>query len=315
MKFDPKRITFRHIDLKKIEIPFLKAPPHEARLLPEGRMAGPMPWVIGIIMFLTVLAAAAGFALSRSAKGLDADLAGRVTIQILEANGEKRAAQTRAIEKELAQLSAVESFRRVPDAEVAALLQPWFGDDALDKDLPVPALVDATIDAEKPGAFATLRSAVTKISSTARVEAHAQWLGPLARLLGSLTFLSWMLVILMCGATLAIVVLAARSALNTHRSTIEVMHLLGSTDAQIAQLFQRRIALDALFGAGIGLFAALITMLLLRGRLSAVGSELLGSVGIGWAGWLFILVMPVLSAGLATIAARTTILSALRRIL
>jgi predicted MFS family arabinose efflux permease len=32
----------------------------ERGLLPEGRMAGPMPWVIAIMMFLTVLAAAAG---------------------------------------------------------------------------------------------------------------------------------------------------------------------------------------------------------------------------------------------------------------
>jgi len=302
-------------DLGKIDIPFLKAPPHEARLLPEGRMAGPMPWVIAIIMFLTILSAAAGLSLARSAKGLDADLAGRVTIQIVEANPDKRAAQTAAVEKELARLAGVQSFRRVPDAEVSALLQPWFGADALDEDLPVPTLVDATIDSAAPGAFATLRSGVSAVAPSARVEAHAQWLGPLTRLLGSLTFLAWMLVVLMGGATLSIVVLAARSALNTHRETIEVMHLLGSTDAQIAQLFQRRIALDALFGAGIGLVAALITMVLLRGRLAAVGSDLLGSVGIGWAGWLFLLLMPAFSAGLATIAARTTILSALRRIL
>jgi cell division transport system permease protein len=302
-------------DLDKIDIPFLKAPPHEARLLPEGRMAGPMPWVIAIIMFLTILSAAAGLSLARSATGLDADLAGRVTIQIVEANAQKRAAQTAAVEKELARMTGVQSFRRVPDAEVSALLQPWFGAEALDEDLPVPTLVDATIDSTAPGAFATMRSAVVAVAPSARVEAHAQWLGPLTRLLGSLTFLAWMLVVLMGGATLSIVVLAARSALNTHRETIEVMHLLGSTDAQIAQLFQRRIALDALFGAGLGLAAALITMLMLRGRLAAVGSELLGSVGIGWAGWLFLLLMPVVSAGLATIAARTTILSALRRIL
>ena len=303
------------LDLDKIDIPFLKAPPHEARLLPEGRMAGPMPWVIAIIMFLTILSAAAGLSLARSATGLDADLAGRVTIQIVEANPQKRAAQTAAVEKELARMTGVQSFRRVPDAEVSALLQPWFGAEALDEDLPVPTLVDATIDNTAPGAFASMRSAVVAVAPSARVEAHAQWLGPLTRLLGSLTFLAWMLVVLMGGATLSIVVLAARSALNTHRETIEVMHLLGSTDAQIAQLFQRRIALDALFGAGLGLAAALITMLLLRGRLAAVGSELLGSVGIGWAGWLFLLLMPVVSAGLATIAARTTILSALRRIL
>ena len=51
-----------------------------------------MPWVIGIIMFLTVLAAAAGFALARSAKGLDADLAGQAPsthlIDVVDEDGE-----------------------------------------------------------------------------------------------------------------------------------------------------------------------------------------------------------------------------------
>ena len=32
----------------------------DRRLLPEGRLAGPMPWVIAIMMFLTVLAATSG---------------------------------------------------------------------------------------------------------------------------------------------------------------------------------------------------------------------------------------------------------------
>ena len=36
----------------------------DRRLLPEGRAAGPMPWVIAIMMFLTVLAAAAGLGLA-----------------------------------------------------------------------------------------------------------------------------------------------------------------------------------------------------------------------------------------------------------
>ena len=75
-----------------------QAPPAEARLLPEGRMAGPMPWVIAIIMFLTVLAAATGISLARSAKGLDADLAGRLTIQIVEANAARRPGGVRPVE-------------------------------------------------------------------------------------------------------------------------------------------------------------------------------------------------------------------------
>lgn len=293
----------------------LQSPPAEARLLPEGRMAGPMPWVIAIIMFLTVLAAATGISLARSAKGLDADLAGRVTIQIVEANPAKRDAQADAVTRELGRLAAVESFRRVPDREVAALLEPWFGDSGLDADLPVPTLIDATLDASAVGGMETLTSSIASVAPSARVERHAQWLGPLVRLLGSLTWLAWTLVIMMAGASTAIVVLAARSALNTHRATIEVMHLLGATDVQIARLFQKRIALDALFGGGLGLVMALLTMLLLNGRLSAVGSDLLGSVGIGWLGWLFLLVTPLLGAALATVAARMTVMAALRRML
>jgi len=44
-------------------------------------------------------------------------------------------------------------------------------------------------------------------------------------------------VLLMIGATAATVVLAARASLDTHRSTIEVLHLMGSTDVQVARLF------------------------------------------------------------------------------
>ncbi|MDQ4088424.1 MAG: cell division protein, partial [Pseudomonadota bacterium] len=46
----------------------------ERGLLPEGRIAGPMPWVIAIMMFLTVLAAAAGLGLAGAAARLDDQL-------------------------------------------------------------------------------------------------------------------------------------------------------------------------------------------------------------------------------------------------
>ena len=52
----------------------------------------------------------------------------------------------------------------------------------------------------------------------------------------------------MAAATAAVVVLAARAGLEAHRATIEVMHMLGSTDVQVARLFQRRIARDAAIG-------------------------------------------------------------------
>ena len=293
----------------------LNPSPADARLLPEGRMAGPMPWVIAIMMFLTVLAAASGLSLSAAARALDADLSGRLTVQIVEADSGRRAAQVSAIRAALPRLAAVESVQEVPAAKVRALLDPWLGADGFDDDLPVPALVDISMKRTAPGDLEAITSMIQSVAPSAHIDQHAQWLEPLARLLASLKLLAIMLVALMAGATAAVVVLTSRAALNSHRPTIEVMHLLGASDIQIARLFQRRIALDALFGGAIGLGLACLAMLVLGGRLSAIGSDLLGSMGIGLSGWLIVLLLPLIGTGLAMGVARATVLSALRQIL
>jgi cell division transport system permease protein len=94
-----------------------------------------------------------------------------------------------------------------------------------------------------------------------------------------------------------------------------VLHLLGSSDNQIAGIFQRRIALDALFGGFTGLLLALIVMLLIGDRMRALGSDLLGSAGLGWGSWLLLLTLPLIGAALSTLSARITVLRALRQIL
>jgi cell division transport system permease protein len=292
-----------------------KVQPAEARLLPEGRMAGPMPWVIAIMMVLAILAAAAGLSLGNAARQLDADLEGRVTIQVIAPQAPRRAAEVRAVEAELGKLAAVDSFQKIGEAEMAALLDPWFGADGIDPDMPIPALIDVRLKRSTPADLDTLRARVATVAPSARVDQHAQWLAPLASLIGSLRWLSLLLLMMMAGAAAAVVVLAARAALNTHRATIEVMHLLGASDAQIANLFQRRLALDAAFGCSIGFLVALIAMLLVGGRIGAIGSDLLGGAGLGWAGWLAILMLPLAGVAVATLAARFTVLAALRQML
>ncbi len=293
----------------------LRASAADRRLLPEGRMAGPMPWVIAIMMFLTVLAAAAGMALAGSARSLGKEIEGRLTIQLPEPNSSLRDAQTSQILIGLRRLSVVKSAEAVPQTELAALLEPWLGSEGIDGDLPLPALIDVELKRAGASDIAIVRDLVTMIASSARVDQQAQWLQPLAKLLKSLIWLAAGLVALMGIATSAAVVLAARAALNTHRATIDVLHLLGSTDNQIAGIFQRRIALDAFFGGFAGLLVALFVMLLIGERMRALGSELLGSAGLGWGGWLLVLALPLIGAALSTLSARITVIRALRQIL
>ena len=265
--------------------------------------------------FLTALAAASGLALGGAALSLSADLAGRLTIQLPEANPVSREAEKQAIISGLGRLGVVEKVEPVSEEELSALLEPWLGEQGREADLPIPALIDVTLRRATPADVADVRDAVRAVTPIARVDPHARWLAPLESLLRSLKWLAAALVLLMAAATATIVVLAARGALNTHRPVIEVMHLLGATDRQVAALFQRRIALDALMGGFAGLAAALAVMTLVGQRMSRIGSDLLGSVGLGLSDWALVLSLPVLGALLATIAARLTILFAIRRTL
>lgn len=284
------------------------------RFLPEGRLSGPMPWVIAIMMFLTIIAAAAGIGLDHAARSLSADLSGRVTVQIVEADPAIREEQAGRVIAELRRLPGVGQVTQVNEAEMQASLRPWLGDEMMDGTLPIPALIDVDI----PGGatirqVAALRDAITALAPSARVEPHAAFLAPLSQLLRVLEWLALALVVLMALATGAVVVLAARAAHNSHRTTIEVLHLMGATDGQIAGLFQRRIALDALFGGFVGLVAAGLVLALLAMRIQAVGSDLLGAAAVPDYSWAGLVLLPLGGVLLALLAARMTVLRALRR--
>ncbi|HEX2764560.1 MAG TPA: FtsX-like permease family protein [Allosphingosinicella sp.] len=285
----------------------------DRRLLPEGRLAGPMPWVIAIMMFLTVLAAAAGLGLGGAAASLGADIGDRVTIQVLEPNPDRREAEAARALETLGRTPEVVSARRLGQEEMARLLEPWLGSGGVEADLPIPAMIDAQLI---PGARAdAVRPRLAAVAPSARVDDNGEWLAPLGRLISALKWLAIGLVLLMVGATAATVVLAARAALDTHRGTIEVLHLMGATDVQVARLFQRRIALDALFGAIIGFIGAALALFLVGQRISALGSDLIGSASLPVLTWAALALLPLLGVLLAMFVARATILRALGRML
>lgn len=297
-----------------------RAPAHERELLPEGRLSGPMPWVIAIMLFLTLLAAAAGLSLVRAADDVGRDLAGRVTIQIADPDPASRADKARRIARALDGQAYVARVAPVDEAKLKDMMRDWIGDAGLAADLPIPALIDVDLaSGDDADGLTRLRAAVAKVAPDAGVEPHADWLGAVARLIRSLAWIAGALMAMMAGATIATVTLATRGALNTHYATIEILHLIGSTDRQIARLFQRRIAMDATFGCTIGFLVAFIVVTFVGWQFRDVGAGLLqtgGTIrdGIGWQ-WLVLLMLPIAGVGIAMLTARLTITRALHRIL
>jgi cell division transport system permease protein len=298
-----------------MKLPFT-ANAHERKLIPDGRFSGAMPWVMAIMLFLTLLACAAALALVQSVRAGGEELSRQATVQILENDPAARRAQQQRVAARLKSVAGIEIVRAVPDKEARSLLEPWLGDAAADADIPVPALIDVTF-AEPPerARLTNLRRDMASLAPSIRIDSNADWLQPWFSLMRSILWVLGGIVLLLLAATAATVMLAVRGALNTHQSTIEIMHMMGSTDMQAARLFQRRVALDSLFGGAIGFAAALAVMLLLKDRFSALDAGLLAGASIPIYGWPLLLLIPLAVTGLSMMMARWTVLSALKKIL
>lgn len=288
------------------------------RLVPQPRLAGPIPWVIAIMITLTVIAAAGGLALRNLGQNARSEIAGGLTVQVLEGAPAERERQARRALALLGGREDVATVRRVPDAELSALLEPWLGAEVLSggESIPMPVLIDVRLKGPAtPLRLEQLGSAIGQVAPSARVDAQSGWLRPVLEAVRSLQWLALALIVLLAATSAAAVWLAARSALGSNRETIEIVHLLGATDRQIARIFQRATAVDALLGGILGLLLGLLAVWLLGRQFTGLGSGMVAAGGLQPMDWLVLASIPVIGVLLAMLTARLTVLGALRRTL
>ncbi len=294
----------------------LALPPHDRRLIPDGRFSGAMPWVMAIMVFLASLATAGALVFANAAGQGGNDLAREATVQILASDPAQRASEQQAIARYLKRQPGVTSVTPISKEEAASLLEPWLGQDIDETNLPVPALIDVGFSSPPTKAdIGKLRQKLRTLSPSLRIDGNAEWLQPFFDLMRTLLLLAGAVVFLLLLTTSATVALSVRGALNTHRSTIEIMHMMGATDMQAARLFQRRVALDALFGGIIGVVLAILVIFLIGSRMDALAPALLGNANFPLYGWPILAAIPLAVTGLAMLMARWTVLSALKRML
>lgn len=286
-----------------------------AAMLDQGKATRAMIWIMAIMVFLTVLAAALGLATTRATQALDRDLAGRLTVQVVEGNAARRDDQVARILTSVRRVPGVDAATEVDRAELAELVRPWLGDAGLDPDLPMPAMIDVDLADGADSRVAAIELVVRGIAPGARVDRHVAWLAPVRDFLSLLTLLAGGVVLLMLVATGAVVLLSAKSGLDTHRDTIDVLHMLGSTDPQLSRLFQRRVGADTLLGGAIGATAGIAVVALLQVQVAALGSGVTQGASLATTDWIMLAAIPIGLAIIAMIAARIGVSGQLRKTL
>ena len=243
-------------------------------------------------------------------------LSDRYTVQIPPLDDETSEESGQRLGRAISVLTrtpGIASAKKVPLTEVAASLEPWLGNGTSVLDLPLPHLIDVTLNPEQTVNLKQLRQQLTIAVADASLDDHGVWRRQVADLIFALQILAAGVITLIATCAVFAVVFATRSGIAVHRDVIQVLHLIGATDGYIAGQFQRHALRLALKGGSAGAVLAAATLSIFIW--GVVEFDPLLMPDMRFTSWhrTAIFMVPVVASIIAMRAARTTVLRALER--
>jgi cell division transport system permease protein len=286
---------------------------HVSFLPRDGAASGILPWVIAVMVFLSGLALVGGLALHRAVGDWSSALARVITVQIAATDPADREFQTTAALDLLNRVPGIATVRRLDQEAIEALLEPWLGAGNISDDLPIPTMIEVTLSGVGSVDVKALHARLAQAAPDARIDDHQQWLGQLYKLARTVQIVAVAIIILVGLTTISIVVFATRAGMAAHRRVIEVVHLVGATDAVIATEFHRTFLRVGLKGslagvAGVGLVLAALHLSSLN-----MADSFLPSLRPTLPEGLALVWLPLIAATLTMLTARITVLRTLAK--
>lgn len=276
---------------------------------------GLLPWVIAVMIFLSSLCLVMTIGLGRGLDNWSQSLATHLSIQIVEADKVKRDRDTKEAMELIEATPGVNQATVLADSEVMALIKPWLGDIPSEADLPIPTMIDVSLTDTNRATISSIKARLSAAVPTARVDDHQEWMGRiidlarLARLLLSGT------VVLVSLCTVAIVIFGCRTGLTTHRTNIEIMHMIGAEDAIIARSFERKYLRHGLVGGVIGIMLAGLSLYGLSRLADKLGEGLMSQIVPAQNDLTLLLILPIISGLVTMITAGMTVRAALKKMM
>ena len=277
-----------------------------------------IPLIVGAMVYLAALALAGTFALDRTVQQWSDGLRGALTVQLpgvaQAPDGPEAHARVYAAVALLRETAGVLSATPLPHTQALALLEPWLGAGDLPENLAIPMIVDVTIDPASRLNFEQLAQRLEDTIPGARISDNGVFLQRLVTLARVVQLVGIVVVAIVGVAAVSIVVFATRAGMTSHRDTIELLHLIGARDRYIARRFVTHALWYGLLGGVIGLALAAVTLAALALAAQGVDETVLPRLSLGLYAWIALLCVPIVSAAIAMVTARMTVMRALRRL-
>jgi cell division transport system permease protein len=274
-----------------------------------------LPWLIAAMAYLAALALAGTLALDGTLQRWNRNLTGILTVEIPPGGDAP-------VEAALTLLRATPGVAHAEALDRSAterLIEPWLGTGLSPEELALPRLIDVRL---APGGIdrAALKAKLEAAAPGARLDDHRAALDRFAGLARALEAVAAAILLLIGAAAVLTVILATRAGLAVHSEVIDLLHLMGAPDGDIARQFQRAALWLGLKGGSGGLVAAAATLVALHqvataaGVLAGDGVALLPALEVAPWRWAALLLLPPAAAVIAMLAARLTVMRALAKL-
>lgn len=269
-----------------------------------------LPWVMGFMVFLAVLALSVAINLHVMASGWKEDHSHTITLQ-LPVLGKHLDEDKKRLESDLPALEGVQKVEWIQQQAIILLLAPWLGEDISSKDLPLPVLADVTLDNSEMDAQG-LRRWLDRQGIDATVDEHREWLSDFINMALWAERLASAMVIMVVVVTTLVILISTRTEMALHRDTLEVLRGLGAEAKYIANQFQWRSLLLCLRGASAGAIAGIIVLVAFWQLSSHAAAPFIPLMHVGFSHIAAVLTFLLLCLALSLLVARRTAISYLK---
>ena len=279
-----------------------------------------LPWISGLIVFIATLVLAGGIATHNSLKLWQKSVAESLTVQIptYDAEGLPRG---ELVYKDIE--TALMLLRTTPgvlgaivlnDDQMQELMIPWLGADAAIAQLPLPKLIDVSVDTNHPPLLEQLRADLAAEVPGAVMDSHRIWLADLVKFANALLSLIGFILILLFITVALTVMYSTKASLSIQEYVLSLVHMMGAKDLYITNRYAWYNFKIALYGSLVGLCLAFPVLFGIGWFLKSVSGQIFQS-SLTPVQYLVLLLIPIAVAVLSFLTTFKTVWTFLRRFL
>ena len=274
-----------------------------------------LPWLIALMVFLTVISFGVLLALNSVASRWDSSIGNSISIQLY--SQQNLTTDNTVLQKVLSLLAGNKDIRKyevVSDQEIINLVKPWLGEAYESFDFPMPRLISVELVEGAKIDATLLEKQISDQGIDVSVDDHYVWLARFVDFVKTIQWVVLMILGFVLFALVGTVVFVTRTGLEVHREVIEVLHFIGAQDQYIARQFAGRAMVMSFRGALLGSALGTLALFVIIFFLEKIGNNFVIELHPQFFYTGFLIGLPVFVGLTARSAAHATVLWLLSRI-